>query len=158
MAIMTSRAAPRGPPRPNLSSCSSSYHHRFNPTKKKLVMMGSSFLNNPYFLLSSNIARRQKFIPTQASNSQRRGGKEEEEEEEEEEAFSMNDATSGVSQEDWNYLLKLGAGSLAGAAAIKYGSILFPEITRPNILQALIMISAPVVVAIVLLIKQSRQE
>lgn len=51
---------------------------------------------------------------------------------------------------------KLGAGSVAAAAVIKYGSAFFPEITRPNILLALIMISTPVIVAIVLLIKQSR--
>ncbi|WRX25934.1 hypothetical protein QQP08_018421 [Theobroma cacao] len=60
--------------------------------------------------------------------------------------------------EDFNYLWKLGAGSAIGAAIIKYGSILFPEITRPNILQALIMISAPVIIAVLLLIKQSRLE
>ncbi|XP_059643748.1 uncharacterized protein LOC132285571 isoform X2 [Cornus florida] len=57
-----------------------------------------------------------------------------------------------------NYLWKLGVGSVAGAAAIKYGSILFPEITRPNILLALIMISAPVIVAVLLLIKHSRDQ
>ncbi|XP_030471876.1 uncharacterized protein LOC115689847 isoform X3 [Syzygium oleosum] len=61
-------------------------------------------------------------------------------------------------QEDLNYLWKLGAGSIAGAALIKYGSILFPEITRPNIIEALGMISTPVVVAVLLLIKQSRAE
>lgn len=115
--------------------------------------MGSSFLNNPCFLLSSNIAKLQKFVPAQASNSQGGGGGGEGEE-----TPSLNGTTSGTSQEDWNYLLKLGAGSLAGAAVIKYGSILFPEITRPNILQALIMISTPVVVAVVLLIKLSYQE
>lgn len=114
--------------------------------------MGSSFLNNPCFLLSSNIAKLQKFVPAQASNSQGGGGGGGEE------TPSLNGTTSGTSQEDWNYLLKLGAGSLAGAAVIKYGSILFPEITRPNILQALIMISTPVVVAVVLLIKLSYQE
>lgn len=59
-------------------------------------------------------------------------------------------------QEDLKYLVKLGAGSVAGAAAIKYGSIIFPEITRPNLAQALFMISAPVVVAVLLLFKQSR--
>lgn len=58
-------------------------------------------------------------------------------------------------QEDLSYVLKLGGGSMVGAAIIKYGSILFPEITRPNIVQALIMISAPVVIAVLLLIKQS---
>ncbi|XP_030471878.1 uncharacterized protein LOC115689847 isoform X4 [Syzygium oleosum] len=65
---------------------------------------------------------------------------------------------SYASQEDLNYLWKLGAGSIAGAALIKYGSILFPEITRPNIIEALGMISTPVVVAVLLLIKQSRAE
>ncbi|MFS7980533.1 hypothetical protein Hanom_Chr10g00940571 [Helianthus anomalus] len=58
--------------------------------------------------------------------------------------------------DDVSFLLKLGTGSFAGAAAIKYGSILVPEITRPNITQALIMISTPVILALLLLIKQSR--
>lgn len=54
------------------------------------------------------------------------------------------------------YMVQLGAGSVAGAAAIKYGSIIFPEITHPNLAQALFMISAPVIVAVLLLFKQSR--
>ncbi|KAJ6704436.1 hypothetical protein OIU85_030265 [Salix viminalis] len=149
MAIMASRAATRGPPRPNLCSCSSDNHHQFNPTRKKL-MMGSSFLNNPCFLLSISVARLQKLAPFKASNSERGGGGGEK--------SSVNDTTSGVSQEDWKYILKLGAGSFAGAAVIKYGSIFFPDITRPNILQALVMISTPVAVAIVILIKKSHQE
>lgn len=61
-------------------------------------------------------------------------------------------------QEDLKYLVKLGGGSVVGAAVIKYGSIILPEITRPNIIQALIMVSAPVVVAVWLLLKQSRQD
>ncbi|KAL7601719.1 uncharacterized protein LOC111910193 [Lactuca sativa] len=65
---------------------------------------------------------------------------------------------SFTSQEDVNFLLKLGGGSLAGAAAIKYGSILVPQITQPNITQALIMISTPVVVAVLILIIASRVE
>ncbi|KAK4424842.1 hypothetical protein Salat_1677800 [Sesamum alatum] len=69
---------------------------------------------------------------------------------------AANDEGIFVSQEDWKYLAKVGAGSVAGAAAIKYGSIIFPEITRPNLPQALLMISAPVLVAVWLLIKQSR--
>ncbi|KAI3448800.1 hypothetical protein Pfo_005465 [Paulownia fortunei] len=81
----------------------------------------------------------------QASSKPRRGG-----------GSAANDKAAFVSQEDLNYLVKLGAGSVAGAAAIKYGSIIFPEITRPNLAQALVMISAPVVVAVLLLIKQSR--
>ncbi|KAM7471674.1 hypothetical protein LguiA_009857 [Lonicera macranthoides] len=63
-----------------------------------------------------------------------------------------------VKQDDLGYLLKLGGGSLLGAAAIKYGSALFPVITTPNILQALTMIFAPVIVAVLLLIKKSSVE
>lgn len=50
---------------------------------------------------------------------------------------------------------KLVAGSVAGAAVIKYGSALFPEITTPNIVLALVIITAPVLLAVVLLIKES---
>lgn len=57
-----------------------------------------------------------------------------------------------------SYLLKLGAGSVAGAAVIKYGSALFPVITQPNISLALAMISTPMIVAVFLLIKQSGNE
>ncbi|KAD6794620.1 hypothetical protein E3N88_05516 [Mikania micrantha] len=74
-----------------------------------------------------------------------------------EETNSKSDdpALSFTSQDDVSFLLKLGAGSFAVAAAIKYGSILVPEITRPNIIQALVMISAPVVIAVLILIKES---
>ncbi|GFP99480.1 hypothetical protein PHJA_002092100 [Phtheirospermum japonicum] len=71
-------------------------------------------------------------------------------------ADAANDKSPFVSQEDLNYLVKLGAGSVAGAVAIKYGSTIFPEMTRPNLGLALLMISAPVVVAVLILIKQSR--
>ena len=54
------------------------------------------------------------------------------------------------------YLVQLGGASVAGAAAIKYGSIIFPEITQPNLAQALFIIFAPVTVALVLLARQSR--
>lgn len=57
--------------------------------------------------------------------------------------------------EDFKYVLKLAGGSVLGAAAIKYGSALFPEITTPNILLALSMISGPVILALLLLIKKS---
>ncbi|KAL3528884.1 hypothetical protein ACH5RR_008206 [Cinchona calisaya] len=63
-----------------------------------------------------------------------------------------------LSQEDLNYLVKLGAGSVVGAAAIKYGSVVFPEITRPNITEALAIISFPVIAAVLLLIIQSRSQ
>ncbi|KAG1327929.1 hypothetical protein COCNU_01G018630 [Cocos nucifera] len=63
-----------------------------------------------------------------------------------------------LSSDDFGYLWKLAAGSVGSGAAIKYGSILFPEITRPNILQALLMVSLPVLVAVLILIKESRTE
>ncbi|KAL1812698.1 hypothetical protein ACET3Z_022763 [Daucus carota] len=58
--------------------------------------------------------------------------------------------------EDVTYVLKLVGGSVLGAAVIKYGSALFPQITTPNILLALSMISAPVILAIFLLVNKSR--
>ncbi|KAM0943496.1 hypothetical protein DsansV1_C13g0122791 [Dioscorea sansibarensis] len=61
-------------------------------------------------------------------------------------------------QDDISYLLKLGAGCTVIALAIKYGSILFPMITQPNILQALVMISTPVVISVLILIKESLSE
>ncbi|CAN1761584.1 hypothetical protein LINPERHAP1_LOCUS7950 [Linum perenne] len=65
-------------------------------------------------------------------------------------------SNSGFSQgdgddEDLWFLLKLGGGSFVGAAAIKYGSIVFPEITTPNLTQALLMISLPVVLSVFIL-------
>ena len=57
-----------------------------------------------------------------------------------------------------DYLWKLVAGSVVGGGVIKYGSVVYPGITRPNLVQALIMISAPVVVAVFLLAKSSREE
>ncbi|CAH8358220.1 unnamed protein product [Eruca vesicaria subsp. sativa] len=47
-----------------------------------------------------------------------------------------------------NNLLKLGAGTVVGAAIIKDRSVLFPEITTPNLTQALFIIIAPVVVSL----------
>lgn len=61
-----------------------------------------------------------------------------------------------VQGEDVTYVLKLVGGSVLGAAVIKYGSALFPQITTPNILLALSMISAPVILAIFLLVNKSR--
>ncbi|XVE91279.1 hypothetical protein DITRI_Ditri20bG0140800 [Diplodiscus trichospermus] len=77
----------------------------------------------------------------------------------EEENPSLDESnTAFIPQEDLNYIWKLGAGSLVAAAIIKYGGIRFPEITRPNILLALFMVSTPVIIAVLLLIKQSRVE
>ncbi|CAN8259173.1 unnamed protein product [Cochlearia groenlandica] len=58
-------------------------------------------------------------------------------------------------QEDLNYLLKIGVSSMAGAAIIKYGSVLLPEITRPNLTQALFIILSPVVISVILLFQSS---
>ncbi|KAK7270657.1 hypothetical protein RJT34_25970 [Clitoria ternatea] len=58
-------------------------------------------------------------------------------------------------QEDLAYVGKLVVGSFVGAGAIKYGSALYPEITTPNLLLALFIISTPVIVAVLLLIKES---
>ncbi|KAK7325261.1 hypothetical protein VNO77_29420 [Canavalia gladiata] len=66
----------------------------------------------------------------------------------------QNSSTS--SQEDLAYVGKLVVGSFAGAGAIKYGSALFPQITTPNLVMALTIILTPVVVALFLLIKESR--
>lgn len=52
-------------------------------------------------------------------------------------------------------MLKLGGGSVLGAMVIKYGSVIFHEITTPNIFQALFMISAPVIIYVLLLIRKS---
>ncbi|XP_058115537.1 uncharacterized protein LOC131258314 [Magnolia sinica] len=67
-----------------------------------------------------------------------------------------NDSSRAFSSpDDLSYLWKLAAGSVGGAAVIKYGSVIFPEITTPNILQAILMIGIPVLVSVLLLIKES---
>uniref|UniRef100_A0A453PYM3 Uncharacterized protein n=1 Tax=Aegilops tauschii subsp. strangulata TaxID=200361 RepID=A0A453PYM3_AEGTS len=58
-------------------------------------------------------------------------------------------------QDDSGYLLTLGLGSVGGAAAVKYGSVLLPDITRPNIVEALLMVSLPMAVAALILLKLS---
>ncbi|BAF10347.1 uncharacterized protein [Oryza sativa Japonica Group] len=68
------------------------------------------------------------------------------------------EADSGRIEDDSSYLWKLGLGSVGGAAAIKYGSILLPDITRPNIVVALLMVSIPVAVAVLLLLKVSSRD
>ncbi|URE31635.1 hypothetical protein MUK42_34192 [Musa troglodytarum] len=83
------------------------------------------------------------------------GGRGEQEDEEKEEGSMSSIDTSRLLSDDFNYLCKLAAGSIGGASAVKYGSVLFPDITRPNIVQALLMISLPVLVAILILINES---
>ncbi|XP_062008090.1 uncharacterized protein LOC133725067 [Rosa rugosa] len=77
-------------------------------------------------------------------------------EEEAEENSSIVNNTTGFHSQDLEYLGKVLAGSIVGGAVIKYGSIVFPEMTRPNIILALVMIFTPVILATLLLIKQSR--
>ncbi|CAN6245715.1 unnamed protein product [Urochloa humidicola] len=63
-----------------------------------------------------------------------------------------------ILKDDSSYLWTLGLGSVGGAAVIKYGSILLPDITRPNIVLALLMVSLPVVAAVLILLKASSSE
>ncbi|GLJ25306.1 hypothetical protein SUGI_0484380 [Cryptomeria japonica] len=63
-----------------------------------------------------------------------------------------------ISPEDVSYLWKLTLGCITGAIVIKYGSILLPDITRPNIIQALFMIGIPVSASILLLLVASSME
>ncbi|KAG4944963.1 hypothetical protein GLYMA_15G006800v4 [Glycine max] len=71
-------------------------------------------------------------------------------------ARAWDPKTASSQEEDLVYVGKLVAGSFAGGAAIKYGSALFPEITTPNLVLALLLILTPVLVAVFLLIKESR--
>ncbi|RLN07967.1 uncharacterized protein C2845_PM11G22690 [Panicum miliaceum] len=74
-------------------------------------------------------------------------------------ADAETDAGAGrVLKDDSSYLWTLGLGSVGGAAVIKYGSILLPDITRPNIVLALLMVSLPVVAAVLILLKASSSE
>jgi len=74
-------------------------------------------------------------------------------------ADAETDADAGrVLKDDSSYLWTLGLGSVGGAAVIKYGSILLPDITRPNIVLALLMVSLPVVAAVLILLKASSSE
>ncbi|XP_074556485.1 uncharacterized protein LOC141812345 [Curcuma longa] len=63
--------------------------------------------------------------------------------------------TSLILSDDLGYLWKLAAGSVGGASLIKYGSVFLPDITRPNLTQALLMISLPVLVAVAILVRES---
>ena len=54
-------------------------------------------------------------------------------------------------------MIKLSLGSVVGAAVIKYGSLLFPDLTRPNVFEASLIVGFPVVVAMVLLAISSLQ-
>ncbi|KAE8719451.1 hypothetical protein F3Y22_tig00109957pilonHSYRG00082 [Hibiscus syriacus] len=122
--------------------CSAASHHRLNTASR---------LNGSVkFLIDANnrslTSSFQRSFPIRAVDSQT---------DEENPSVDKPNAAS-ITQEDVSYIWKLGGGSVVGAAIIKYGSILFPEITRPNITQALVMILTPVIIAVLLLIKESR--
>ncbi|VVA97779.1 unnamed protein product [Arabis nemorensis] len=122
---------------PKLSR-SSSVHRSLEPMKKK-TMSSVKFVTifrNP----SSNISNSGTNRSFRVTASDHRS--------------EQADDGRGI-QEDLNYLLKLGVGSVAGAAIIKYGSVLVPEITRPNLTQALFIIIAPVVISVILLFRSS---
>lgn len=57
--------------------------------------------------------------------------------------------------EDVGYIIKLSVGSFAGAIAIKYGSVLLPGITRPDLLEALLMIGVPTMISVIMLMAVS---
>ncbi|KAJ4886595.1 hypothetical protein Rs2_26343 [Raphanus sativus] len=119
---------------PRLSS-SSSVHRRLEPMKKRT--MSSVKLVTTFRTPSPNSGTKRSFRVMVSDNQSEQAGNGE-----------------GV-QEDLSYLLKLGAGSVLGAAIIKYGSVLLPEITTPNLTQALFIIFAPVVISVLLLIRSS---
>ncbi|CAI8611727.1 unnamed protein product [Vicia faba] len=68
---------------------------------------------------------------------------------------AQQNPTTSSSQEDLVYVAKLVVGSFAGAGVIKYGSGVFPQITTPNLVLALVIISTPVILSVLLLINQS---
>jgi hypothetical protein len=57
--------------------------------------------------------------------------------------------------QDIQYLVKLLASCTVGAVVVKYGSLLLPALTTPNLTQALLMIFSPCLVAAILLQLQS---
>nr|XP_010906721.1 uncharacterized protein LOC105033555 [Elaeis guineensis] len=128
---------------------SSSSLPRCRPPAKPSVLLDPK---TPNICFASSWIQRRKTTPRSVCFSSRPDGRPEAEEGIE----ALDDAL--LSSDDFGYLWKLAAGSVGSGAAIKYGSIIFPEITRPNILQALLMVSLPVLVAVLILIKESRTE
>eukprot|EP00252_Welwitschia_mirabilis_P016308 TRINITY_DN35986_c0_g1_i1.p1 TRINITY_DN35986_c0_g1~~TRINITY_DN35986_c0_g1_i1.p1 ORF type:complete len:117 (-),score=12.58 TRINITY_DN35986_c0_g1_i1:274-624(-) len=65
---------------------------------------------------------------------------------------------ASLTLEDVSYVAKLTAGSIVSGALIKYGSLLLPDITKPNFTEALFIIGIPVMVSVFLLLKASIME
>lgn len=61
-------------------------------------------------------------------------------------------------EEDARYVLKLGVGSVVGAGVIKYGSVIVPQVTKPNLPEALFIIATPVIAAALILLLVSRSK
>jgi hypothetical protein len=56
-----------------------------------------------------------------------------------------------MEQGELQYFGKLSAGCVAGALLVKYGSLCVPSVTTPNINVALLMITTPCLVSVVVL-------
>ncbi|KAI5337441.1 PREDICTED: LOC110784230 [Prunus dulcis] len=149
MEMVATTASATAPGVSSLRYSSGSGHRRIRPAKK-VTGYRKFAIHYPNCFSSTRV---KGSLLIRALDPQRGGG-----EEEEESSGIANTTSAPNSQDDLEYLGKVVAGSIVAAAVIKYGSIVFPEITRPNIVQALIMILTPVIVAILLLIKQSRAE
>ncbi|XP_059458797.1 uncharacterized protein LOC132188382 isoform X1 [Corylus avellana] len=133
---------------------SASQHRHSKPASKKPMGTLKFVIQNPVHLSRT---RAETSFPIRALDPQTEEQEEKENDSNRTGAFTSSQVTF-FHWEDLDYLWKLIAGSVVGGGVIKYGSIVFPEITRPNLVQALIMISTPVVVAVFLLVKRSRAE
>ncbi|XP_031483550.1 uncharacterized protein LOC116253004 [Nymphaea colorata] len=134
---------------------------RFSPSSMAALVRGTA--PSPAIILTSrpspisrfacssrNWSRKSKCIRLSRDRINQQPGEDEEEERTKLAAF--------FSPEDLGYLWKLLTGSVLGSVLVKYGSVLVPEITRPNITQALLMIFLPVVVSVLLLINASSSD
>ncbi|PRQ50595.1 hypothetical protein RchiOBHm_Chr2g0134971 [Rosa chinensis] len=142
MAAATAAAAATGAPK-FLLRCR---HSPSSGPANNFMASSKAAIHIPHCFSST---RAKGSFPIRALDPRRR----QEEEEAEENSSIVNNATGFNYRNDLEYLGMLLAGSIVGGAVIKYGSIVFPEITRPNIILALIMIFTPVIIATLLLIK-----
>ena len=63
---------------------------------------------------------------------------------------------SFLSNEEWTYLLKFGGACTVGAAVVKYGSLLLPLTTQPNLGVALVIVFTPATIGACILAWASR--
>lgn len=72
-------------------------------------------------------------------------------------SVSNGDSSANIfGSEDLVYFTKLGGGCILGACLIKYGSLVFPSVTAPNLLFALLLVASPPFFALIFLSKASR--